>query len=244
MPTAPLLTIVTVVKDDPEGFARTRASVTPHLGDDIEWLVVDSSTHRVDAPEATYNWTPPAGIYAAMNDGLARATGEYIYFLNAGDVITTGALPAIRAALVTRPTWAYGQVGFVQPDGRVITPRPFNYAAERRALFARGRFPAHQGTVARTEVLRGVGGFDTRYTVAADYHAMLKLSAGADPVELPDVIAEFAVGGISSTQWRHSLREFQQARREVFNPRGIAALRDRFYALRQRATMATARLLK
>lgn len=244
MPAVPLLTIVTVVKDDADGFARTRASLTPHLAVDVEWLVIDSSTQRVDAPEATYYWTQPAGIYAAMNDGLARATGDYIYFLNAGDVITAGALPAIRSALATRPNWAYGQVSFVQPDGHIITPRPFDYAAERKALFARGRFPAHQGTIARTEIVRGIGGFDTRYTIAADYDAMLKLSAGADPVEIPDVIAEFTVGGISSTQWRHSLREFQHARNDVFNPRGLAGLRDRLYALRQQAAMTAARLLK
>ena len=38
--------------------------------------------------------------------------------------------------------------------------------------------------------------------------------------ELPDVIAVFYDGGVSTTSWAESLREFHQARREVLDPSG------------------------
>ena len=93
---APWLTIVTVVKDDMEGFARTAGSLGGQSAVDFEWLVVDSSPDRDKVrreairilPGAlAYEWVEPKGVYPAMNYGLTRARGRFTLFLNAGDVL-------------------------------------------------------------------------------------------------------------------------------------------------------------
>jgi hypothetical protein len=43
MPT-PWLSVITVVKDDAEGFARTAASLSQQNLEGVEYIVVDSST--------------------------------------------------------------------------------------------------------------------------------------------------------------------------------------------------------
>lgn len=229
----PWLSVVTVVKDDPEGFDRTATSLSGQVDETVEWIVVDGSTHgsavssRVSSlPEKPhYVWQSPAGVYSAMNAGLGLATGEYVYFLNAGDRLHgAGSLARMRQGVATRPLWLYGQVQFVTAGDDSITPEPFDYERERRRLFARGRFPSHQGTIVRTETLRSIGGFDESYLIAADYAAVLRLTLLATPIELADTVADFYVGGVSSTSWKASLQEFHRARREILHPAGTAAV--------------------
>ncbi len=248
--TRPWLSIVTVVKDDVDGF-RTDGGLPPAQDrDGVEWVVIDSSADLdqiraaigAAALTAEYHWTTPAGVYPAMNAGLAEANGDYVLFLNAGDTLAADdTATVIRRALTSSPVWMYGQVTFVTSDGRRVTPPAFDYAREKASLFARGRFPPHQGTVARTSTLRDLGGFDVGYRITADYAAFLRLSLVADPVEVAEVLAVFTEGGLSTVAWQESLREFHRARTEVLRPKGAAALRERLATTVQWAQMAVAR---
>jgi glycosyltransferase involved in cell wall biosynthesis len=248
----PWLTIVTVVKDDPDGLAGTIASIAAQEPDGVELVVVDGSAGgpagtppQVPGMHVDYAWQPPRGVYAAMNAGLATASGDYVYFLNAGDEFHgPDAVTAIRRGVdKPQPAWLYGQVCFVDEAGQSTVPPPFDYAAERAADFSRGRFPPHQGTIARTTLLRDLGGFDLSYRVAADYAAFLRLSRAADPRELPEVIATFHQGGLSSTDWRLSISEFHRARRDILRPHGLAGLQEQAATAGQYMRVGSYRLL-
>jgi glycosyltransferase involved in cell wall biosynthesis len=236
---SPILTIVTIVKDDASGFRRTADSIDRSdrsALERIEWVVIDGSQDRDAIPDlltnvhrsARYEWSEPAGVFEAMNAGLDRALGQYIYFLNAGDSLRNEESLSHLLEIIRRdePVWVFGQVAFVDGRGQQVIPPPFDYEKERSALFARGRFPPHQGTVVRTESLRAVGGFDTQYQITADYTLMLRLSQLAKPVQTVDVLAEFTTGGISDRRWLLALNEFHRARLEVFRPSGIALARE------------------
>ena len=247
----PWLSIVTVVKDEVEGFRRTVASLRGQDLAGVEWVVIDSSGDMDEIPRvidqaglaAAYRWTKPAGVYPAMNEGLAEASGEYVYFLNAGDRLhDDGVLADVRFLVERdRPEWLYGQVSFVSATGDRVTPAPFDYASEQRASFSRGRFPPHQGTVVSTRSLRAVGGFDVSYRIAADFAAFLQLSRMAEPAETERVLADFYVGGVSTTNWRTSIGEFHRARQEILEPSGPAALREWFETAAQYSRMQVAR---
>jgi len=250
---SPWLTVVTIVKDDLSGFEMSARSLAQQDLTDVEWVIVDSSADHGTIPRlitelgvvARHEWVRPSGIYPAMNVGLGRATGEYVYFLNAGDTLAdAGVLATIRAlAENLRPLWMYGQVRFVSTSGRVTVPPPFDYQAEKAALFSRGRFPPHQGTVVRTQALKELGGFDTSFLIVADYVAFLRMSTLEDPVTTPAVIAEFAEGGASSVQWRESIEEFHLARVDVLQPQGTEAWKEQFHTTSQYVRMGLARLL-
>lgn len=227
--TSPWLTVVTVVKDDHDGLARTVASLARGDLEGVEHVVVDSSADPVsqiamEPTDARIVRQEPRGVYAAMNAGLAAATGRLAWFLNAGDEVAEPGVVARLRHHTKEATWAHGPVIVTSRSGtRTQTPR-WEYARERRRLFARGRFPAHQGTVASVAALRSLGGFDTTYRICADYKAALGLSLIAEPVELRFPVAMFAEGGVSTTEWRASVAEFHRARRESLAPRGKAAV--------------------
>jgi glycosyltransferase involved in cell wall biosynthesis len=244
----PWLTVVTVVKDDPEGFAITASSLRRQDTRGVEWVVIDSSGHALtltatvqqdSAPSHRYQWVPPQGVYPAMNTGLAAASGTYIHFLNAGDRFHDDEILTRLRDVVQEgdPLWLYGQAAFIGTDGKATLPAPFDYARERAHGFSHGRFPPHQATVVRTEALRSLGGFDTTYRIAADYKVMLALAKLGDPREVADVIADFEVGGLSSTRWSASVAEFHRARREVLNLAGTNNLRERAATARQWASL-------
>lgn len=170
-----------------------------------------------------------------MNIGLGLATGRYIYFLNAGDVLADDSVVRrILAELVTAdsPVWAFGAVRFTDRHGNELRERPWDYHQELGYHFARGVFPAHQGIVAQTDIVRELGGFDVSYRIAADYALMLQLSQRSDPARWPWVIAHFQQGGASSRHWWLAQREFHRARRTIAKPRGMSGLREQAHTVR------------
>lgn len=254
----PWLTVITVVKDATVEFVDTARSLAAQDLSGVEYLVIDSSLDRLAIPSALsgfpalanadVQWIEPHGIYAAMNEGLDRAHGEYVYFANAGDTFySPDTLARVRARLKGAhgggTVWAFGPVEILSQDAtRVITP-PWEYAAEQRTCFSNGHFPCHQGTFAAASALRSFDGFDTEYSIVADYAAFLRLSRMSDPVELDFVIATFAEGGVSTRRWRESFRQFHAARRQVLRPTGVAALRERWNSARQFARVWIVRSL-
>ena len=233
---APWLSVITVVKDDSDGFARTAASLQQQDLDGVEYVVIDSSSDQQAIPTAldgtrlksTYVWQEPAGIYPAMNSGLREASGDFVYFANAGDTFFRADVLACTRPLVHGHDWAYGPVEIIERDGRHVFTPPWDYAAERSAFFSRGLFPAHQGTFARRNLLLDWRGFDTRFSIAADYAMALRLSQVSDPIVLPFVVASFREGGASTVGWQESFHQFHAARREILAPTGAASIREHF----------------
>lgn len=230
----PTLSVITVVKDAETDFTETLRSVQVQQGSRFEYVVVDSSSNReaisslVQDLSIEYFWVAPGGIYSAMNFGLECAEGDYVYFLNAGDTLVgDSVLEEVSNTLRKyQPTWMYADVLMTDPSGRKVEIPDWDYREERLHLFSRGHFPCHQGTFVKRSVLSELGGFDTRFEVAADYEAFLRLSAIDDPIKLNVVVADFKLGGQSSKKWLQGIVEFHRARRTVFTPTGMDSLRE------------------
>lgn len=226
----PWLSVVTVVRDDLLGLRQSLASLNRQNFSNVELVVIDSSLepHGVLAAVNEFpgskrvEWTQPEGVYPAMNQGLALAKGDYIYFLNAGDTLIDPQVLSDLHSVITasKPQWLVGLVEITETNGNRVTSTQWDFNAERAAFFSRGVFPPHQGTVVRTELLRKIGGFNTEYKIAADYAAALSLSLIAEPLMSNRVIACFSEGGLSTKKWKESFREFHHARLQILQPRG------------------------
>jgi len=85
--------IITIVRNDPVGVIRTLQSVYQQRWTDYELIVQDgaSTDETSDILRGFEPWIdsltiePDDGIYDAMNRALARATGDWLLFLNAAD---------------------------------------------------------------------------------------------------------------------------------------------------------------
>lgn len=92
--TLPKISIVTVTYNCEDVIEKTLLSVAEQTHPSIEHIVIDgASTDRTTDVIALhrnklayYVSEPDSGLYDAMNKGLAAASGDYVFFLNAGDV--------------------------------------------------------------------------------------------------------------------------------------------------------------
>lgn len=92
----PKISVITVCYNEPE-VKRTCNSILEQTCKNYEWIVIDGGsagkcieTLREFADKMTlFVSEKDNGIYDAMNKGIARAQGEYLIFMNAGDVFFT-----------------------------------------------------------------------------------------------------------------------------------------------------------
>ena len=207
-----MLSIITPVKD----VDRTRAPASRWRVKILvnEQQIVDSSTMamvlyiRQRAGTSDVRSAGTTRIFAAMNRGATESAGYHVYFLNAGDTLSSDSLTTLRHALAANnsPPWAYADVEMVDDQGRILAPAPWDHAEERSRFFARGYFPCHQGTVVRGSVIRSLGGFDTSYVIGGDYDLFLRIDRLYPPTHLPFTLARFSPGGASSENWWTALR--------------------------------------
>ena len=87
------LSIITITYNAEAVLERTIKSVFNQTNQSFEYLIIDgaSTDHTLEIAnkydiKKIYS-EPDKGIYDAMNKGLERATGKYIWFMNAGDKI-------------------------------------------------------------------------------------------------------------------------------------------------------------
>jgi len=136
-----------------------------------------------------------------MNKGLARASGDFVYFLNAGDVLMSPTvIGEVAAFLAGHPDAdvVYGSICVVAEDGEraVHVPVPPEVALE---FLVFGCLP-HQGTFAKRTVFELTGGFDEAYAICADHDWFLKVLCDPNLCvhRMPVTVAAYRLGGLSS----------------------------------------------
>ncbi len=88
-----LFSIITICKNIEKSFETTADSIINQNFKDFEWIVIDGGSNQISLNSiekykknfAHYESENDKGIYDAMNKGLARASGDYILFMNGGD---------------------------------------------------------------------------------------------------------------------------------------------------------------
>ncbi|QEM08211.1 glycosyltransferase [Mucilaginibacter rubeus] len=95
MPNKPLISVITVTYNAAASIEETIKSVIEKLGSGNEFIIIDGgSVDRTIEIIKKYKehinyWIsePDKGIYDAMNKAIKVATGAYLYFINAGDLL-------------------------------------------------------------------------------------------------------------------------------------------------------------
>jgi putative colanic acid biosynthesis glycosyltransferase len=209
---APRLSIVTVVKDDLAALEATLASTRALSGWDYEHWVIDGS-RQPDVREALMrrggvNWVsePDEGIFHAMNKGLERARGDFVLFLNAGDVISSALDPAaLFARLAVERRALIGHTIEVYQDLRWLRP-----GVKRAAdVFSS---PAHQATF-YPRSFYAHNRYPEQLHFSADGAYTLRAIRECGAAYLPLVVCEFQLGGVSSNY--QSARVLRRRMREV-----------------------------
>src|ERR1700690_569956 len=154
------------------------------------------------------------GIYDALNKGIKHATGDVVGFLHADDIFENTEVLAKVAAAFQDPAIdaVYGDLVYVRHNdiGQVI--RYWRSGRYDDASLSRGWMPPHPTFYVRRSVYERLGGFDTRYRIAADYDTVLRFLAVGRirAAYIPEVLVRMRAGGISNRSLKTILRKSRE----------------------------------
>lgn len=211
----PKVSIITVVYNAADALSKTIESVAALNYPHVEYIIVDGASNdgTRGVIEKNYlrvtEWVsePDNGIYDAMNKGLAMATGDYVWFLNAGDTVYD---PYILQAIFTgKEQYAdlyYGETVVVSPCGDVLGLRRKKPSRNlRSASFKLGMTVCHQSILVRRAVCPK---YDLSYRYSADFDWVIAvLECGVSVYNTRRIISVFEVGGATTKNHFTSLRE-------------------------------------
>lgn len=223
------ISVVTATRNCAVTVGQTLESVLSQTHPEVEAIVIDGAStdstldvlNRYRSRLALLVSEPDKGIYDALNKGIDRATGDVVGFLHADDLFEDeNVLAKVAAAFVDPSVDAvYGDLVYVRHDDVKHVIRYWRSGRYDAAALSRGWMPPHPTFYVRRAVYQRLGGFDTRYRIAADYDSVLRLlSIGKiRAAYVPQVLVRMRVGGISNrsvrTIYRKSMEDLKALRR-------------------------------
>jgi glycosyltransferase involved in cell wall biosynthesis len=157
---------------------------------------------------------PDKGLYDAMNKGLAMATGDFVWFVNAGDTIAASDVVAKILAKATPETAIlYGEVAIVDENRSILgtrsslstqkMPQTLTWQSLRYGMVV-----SHQGFLPR----RSIAPQYMLGNLAADIDWVIiclkNAAENGQPITvIPAILAHFQTGGISTQRHKQSLKD-------------------------------------
>ena len=159
------------------------------------------------------------GIYDALNKGIRMSSGDVVGFLHADDLFADDEALSRVAAAFADPTVdaVYGDLVYVQKENVDRIVRLWRAGTFTRASLRRGWMPPHPTFYVRRSVYEKLGGFDTRYRIAADYDCMLRFlfAARIKVTYVPAIMVRMRVGGVSNGSLGNMVRKSSEDYRIV-----------------------------
>lgn len=200
------VSVITIAKNHAAGLSDTHQSLLEQSFNDWEMVIVigvssdatlavAKDLQRIESRILLIEQSG-LGIYEAMNEGLAAASGEFTWFMNAGDKFAATSTLAHAVGYISQ-----NKVGVVIGGYRIETSsQNKNYSYPPRNItglsFAfNRRGGCHQAMIFRTNILKDLGGLNTSYTLAADFDLVLKVIQKSKASRVSEIYASIEPGG-------------------------------------------------
>jgi len=216
----PTLSIVTPSFNQAPFLDQTLRSVLSQRQHVHEYFVYDAASTDA-SPDIIRRHAPMIDHWVSEKDngqsdaiarGFARATGDYLAWINSDDVYLPGALAAVQAALAAHPEWDVLTAWHVRTDAHSRILSCHRLPGESARAARRGVFhPAQPTTFFRRSLYERVGGLNLDLHLVMDTELFFRfLDAGARWGHLPAYTAAFRLHGDSKTvghasKYRHEL---------------------------------------
>ncbi len=218
MDNSPKFTIITITYNAARWLERTVVSILSQSYPNIEYLIIDggSKDGTVDiikqyAPGIAY-WVsePDKGLYDAMNKGLKQATGDYVWFINAGDTLQSAATVQRIAMKIGKrsslPDIIYGETSIVDAEGKPLGMRRLKAPKQLTwKSFRMGMLVCHQSFIAKRTIAPE---YDLQYRLSADYDWCIRCLKQAKSIyNTKMILSNYLEEGLSTQQRKASLKE-------------------------------------
>ncbi|MDR0711927.1 MAG: glycosyltransferase [Prevotellaceae bacterium] len=213
-----LFSIITITYNAEKVLERTILSVLNQTYLQVEYIIVDGNSSDktkeiIDRYASRLSFRiseQDKGLYDAMNKGLRIATGDYVWFLNAGDTLhskTTIEEVARSLSLTANlPDIIYGETDLVGNDEKFIATRRLK---SPKALtwrsFSMGMMVCHQSFIVKRSIAPA---YNLNYPLVADFDWCIRcLKQAKHILNTHLILSNFLTEGLSSQKRKASLKE-------------------------------------
>ncbi len=209
-----LLSVITVVFNSEKLLEKTIQSVRNQTYDNIELVIIDGGStdktieiiKRYDESIDYWISEPDKGLYDAMNKGISYAKGDYLWFLNSGDLIYSNNTVEEFFMNFSDADIYYGETMMVDAHGnnigmrRLKTPADLNWKSLKRGMVI-----CHQAIIVKREIAPS---YDLSYKFSADFDWVLNtLKHSKNIVNTKQIVARYLQEGLSRKNIQSSLKE-------------------------------------
>ncbi len=199
----PLVSVITVVKNDERCLEQTIKSVINQTYKNIEYIIIDggSTDDTLNIIQKYENkidyWISESdeGIYDAMNKGINLARGEWLNFMNSGDRFYEK--NTVERIFLKKND----NVDFIYGDCKIVYNPKFSRiqkAGETKNLW-KGMIFSHQSLFTRNDVFKKYR-FNVNNKIAAEFELIYKCHIGKSKFyHLHFTVAVTLAGGLSDT---------------------------------------------
>lgn len=181
--TTPKISIITVCFNASNVIERTLSSINGQTNKDFEYIIIDgaSSDNTLEmvnriTPFAIVKSEKDNGIYDAMNKAIDIASGDYLWFINAGDALydskTTDVILKSISSSQRKPDIVYGDTMIIDNDDkklglrRLRPPKDLNFES-----FKKGMLVCHQSILVHRRIIQK---YDLNYRFSSDFDWCIK----------------------------------------------------------------------
>jgi glycosyltransferase involved in cell wall biosynthesis len=171
-----MVSVITINLNNIAGLQKTITSVVSQTGSEFEYIIIDGGSTdgskeliQKNALHFTY-WVsePDKGIYNAMNKGIKAARGEYLIFLNSGDVFFASDTLAECMRSFNDEDIIYGNVLNIKPDGK----QWIHSSPSKLSIYFLGycwNSLPHQGMFTKKALFQKYGEYDESLKMVSDW---------------------------------------------------------------------------
>jgi glycosyltransferase involved in cell wall biosynthesis len=231
------LSIITVSYNEEKNIERTLKSIYSQTYSDYEHIIIDGAS--IDNTTAiiksfihdntTFISEKDKGIYNAMNKGIAFAKGDYVFFLNAGDVLCSiDSLEKAFCNIIDEDMVVFSHF-YVRNNGKKILVDcrrvDLPYQVEECTV------AHHQSTIFKRSLFDRFGYYDESYKISGDYdlYARFLYGTGITFKKVPFIISEFYEGGVSTNRLLDGLNVLEDDMVRKINIYNTDLFKKRFF---------------
>jgi len=192
---------------------------------DVEYIIIDgcSTDGTLDVIKKHEKYIsfwcsePDAGIYDAMNKGLKNATGNYVWFLNAGDEIYSQETLSFINSIEGDADAYYGNVEYIDEEGNNLGTRILKKPPENLTWqdMVKGMVVNHQSLIVKRN--KAVS-YNLYYKFCADIDWMIRTLKNCQTiVNTNKILSKFLIGGYSKSNIIKSNKERFKILRQHFS---------------------------
>lgn len=160
-----------------------------------------------------------SGLYDAINRGIQRTTGDVIGLMHSDDFFAHSSVLAKVADAFADPKvdGVYGDLQYVSATDPTHVIRHWRSGRYHPSLLKRGWMPPHPTLYLRREVFERFGLYDTSFSIAADYDAMLRylVQGNLKLAYIPEVLVKMRMGGESNRSLERIVRKSREDLRAI-----------------------------